>query len=360
MKAIIAAGGRGTRIRPITWTMNKHLIPLANKPMIVHAIDKVKTAGITDIIINVNPGDTEMSGALGDGSAYGVKLTYVEQKGGALGVAHIPKNAEEHLRGEPFLFYLGDNIVLGDLDRFVRRFREDRMHCMLAFSKVKDPQRFGVPKFRDDGSLECVIEKPAVPPSDYAVTGIYLYDEQYFDAYDTLKPSARGEYEISDINTWYIRNGKNIGWEEITGWWKDTGKHEDLLEGNALIMDEMKRDQFRVQGTVDPSARIQGLVSIGENTTVGANALIRGPVVIGSGCKINDAYIGPYTAIGDNVTVSGSEIEHSIILDGAEVSTPIRIIDSILGKQAVVRSTQGSIPSSGHRLVIGDNSMVEL
>ncbi len=360
MKAIIAAGGRGTRIRPITWTMNKHLIPLANKPMIVHAIEKVKTAGITDVILNVNPGDTEMSEALGDGSRFGVSITYLEQQGGAKGVAHVPKNAEALLRGESFLFYLGDNIVLGDLSRFVRRFEDEQLHCMLAFSRVKDPQRFGVPKFCADGSLDCVIEKPSDPPSDYAVTGIYLYDQNYFDAYDNIAPSARGEYEISDINTWYLKNGKKVGWEEITGWWKDTGKPEDLLEGNALIMDEMKREHFENHGQVDLYARVQGLVHVGEGTRIGANALIRGPVVIGERCQINHAYIGPYTSIGNDVHIEGSEIEHSIILDGTHVETPERIVDSILGHQSVIMSANGSLPLSGHRLVVGDNSMVEL
>ncbi len=360
MKAIIAAGGLGTRIRPITWTMNKHLIPLANKPMIVHAIEKVKTAGITDVILNVNPGDTEMSTALGDGSRWGVHITYVEQQGGAKGVAHVPKNSEHLLSGGPFLFYLGDNIVLGNLNRFVDRFKNEGLHVMLAFSRVKDPQRFGVPKFCPDGSLECIIEKPLDPPSDYAVTGIYLYDEQFFRAFSEITPSARGEYEISDINTWYIKNGKKVGWEEITGWWKDTGKPEDLLEGNALIMDEMRREQFKNAGEVDPSARIQGLVQVGAGTMIGPNVLIRGPVVIGERCQINNAYVGPYTSIGNDVHIEGSEIEHSIILDGAQVETPERIVDSILGRQSVVVSSNGSLPPSGHRLVVGDNSMVEL
>ena len=360
MKAIIAAGGRGTRIRPITWTMNKHLIPLANKPMIVHAIEKVKSAGITDIILNVNPGDTEMSDALGDGSKYGVNLSYLEQKGGARGVAHVVKNAQEAIGGGPFLFYLGDNIVLGDLDRFVRRFNEEKLHCMLAFSRVKDPQRFGVPKFCADGSLDCIIEKPENPPSDYAVTGIYIYDEQFFQAFDTLTPSERGEYEISDVNTWYIKQGQRVGWEEITGWWKDTGKPEDLLEGNALIMDEMKREGFAVQGNVDGSARLQGLVHVGAGSTIGPNTLIRGPVVIGENCTINNAYIGPYTSIGNNVTIEGSEIEHSIILEGSTIKTSERLVDSILGHQTTIVSAGGTLPPSGHRLVVGDNSMVEL
>lgn len=359
MKAIIAAGGHGTRIRPITWTMNKHLIPLANKPMIVHAIEKVKTAGITDIYINVNPGDTEMSAALGDGSRYGVTLTYVEQEGGPKGVAHIPKNAERYLKGEPFLFYLGDNIILGDLSRFVKRFNDEQLDCMLAFSKVKDPERFGVPKFKADGSLEKIIEKPKDPPSDYAVTGIYIYGTNFFEAFDGIKPSERGEYEISDINTWYLEHGKKVGWEEITGWWKDTGKPEDLLEGNALIMDEMRREDFKVEGDVSATAKVQGLVSVGAGTRINGSTLIRGPVVIGSNCVIEQAYIGPYTSIGNDVKIIGAEIEHTIVLDRCSIETEARFVDTILGRDVTVVPRSNTMPISGHRLVVGDKSHVE-
>src|SRR3989344_4588520 len=237
MKALIAAGGRATRLRPITWTINKHLIPFANKPMLWHVINKVVAAGIKDIIISVNLGETaSMRAVLGDGEVWGAHIEYVEQKGGALGVAHVVANAEEYLRGHKFLFFLGDNIILGGIEKFVERFERENLNCMLAFSKVKDPQRFGVPEFTSDGRLLQVIEKPSVPPSDFAVTGIYLYDELFFEAYKWLKPSPRGEYEISDINSWYIKNAK-AGYEEITGWWKDTGTPDALLEGNALIMD---------------------------------------------------------------------------------------------------------------------------
>lgn len=360
MKAIIAAGGRGTRIRPITWTRNKHLIPLANKPMIVHAIEKVKTAGITDVLININEGERELEDALGDGSKYDVKLTYVEQKGGALGVAHIPKNAEEYLRGESFLFYLGDNIILGDLDRFVKKYDEEKLDCMLAFSRVKDPQRFGVPKFAEDGSLDSILEKPENPPSDYAVTGIYIYNDHFFDAFSGIEPSDRGEFEISDINTWFLKNDKKVGWDEITGWWKDTGKPIDLLEGNALIMDEMRREHFGQKGDVHNDARLQGNVQIGAGTIISENVLIRGPVVIGENCQINSAYIGPYTSIGDNVIINGAEIEHSIVFSESIISTPERIVDSMIGHKAQVVSRGETAPPSGHQLIIGDNSLVEL
>lgn len=361
MKALIAAGGHATRLRPITWTTNKHLIPLANKPMLWHVIKKIADAGITDIVVNVNPGETgSMSAALGDGSEFGVTLTYLEQKGGARGVAHVVANAEEHLRGHKFLFFLGDNIILGSINRFVERFQTEELDCMLAFSRVKDPQRFGVPEFNADGSLRRILEKPCEPPSDFAVTGIYLYNEDYFDAFRSIGLSARGEYEISDINTWYIQNGKKVGWEEITGWWKDTGTPDALLEGNALVMDSLDRASFTVEGTVEDGAQIQGNVKIGKGTRVAGDCLIRGPVTIGDNCLISGSYVGPYTSIGNNVTVKDSEVEHSIVFSGATIDTTERICNSLIGLNATLVDARRTHPKTAHRLIVGDNSFVEL
>ena len=339
--------------------MNKHLIPLANKPMIVHAIEKVKSAGITDIILNVNPGDTEMSDALGDGSKYGVNLSYLEQKGGARGVAHVVKNAQEAIGGGPFLVFLGDNIVLGDLDRFVRRFNEEKLHCMLAFSRVKDPQRFGVPKFCADGSLDCIIEKPENPPSDYAVTGIYIYDEQFFQAFDTLTPSERGEYEISDVNTWYIKQGQRVGWEEITGWWKDTGKPEDLLEANRLTLDRIIGDhESLINGKVDDASDIAGKVII-ENGAQIIRSSIRGPAIIGENTIVEDSYIGPFTSIYYGCQIKNSEVEYSIILEKCKIiDADIRIERSLLGREAEIIKCRTKPRTQ--KFIIGDQSIVEL
>ena len=268
MKAILTGGGRATRLRPITETMNKHLIPLANQPMIVHAIKKIKRAGITDIIINTNPGERCLEDYLGDGSQLGVKLTYREQIGGPQGVAHIPTCARDLLQDEPFLFYLADNIVLGDIKEFVDLFYQGQNNAMLAFSKVNDPQRFGVPVFDETGRLIKVEEKPQEPKSDFAVTGIYIFDKNYFTAFDFLEPSARGEYEISDINTWYIKNNHRVGWKEITGWWKDTGKPEDLLEANQLLLNEVMREEVFNHAKIGGKVQIQGMVQIGEGTEI--------------------------------------------------------------------------------------------
>ncbi|OGF49496.1 MAG: hypothetical protein A2044_04815, partial [Candidatus Firestonebacteria bacterium GWA2_43_8] len=243
-----------------------------------------------------------MSDHLGNGSEFGACITYLEQRGGAKGLAHVVANAEEHLKGERFLFFLGDNIILGSINQFVDRFEREQLDCMIALSYVKDPHRFGVPEFHPDGTLKRTIEKPKDPPSSFAVTGIYLFNEKFFDAYKTIEPSERGEYEITDVITWYIQNG-NVGHEEITGWWKDTGTPDALIEGNALIMDDTPREEFCVNCQPHEDAQIQGPVSIGAGTTVSADCLIRGPVVIGEGCKIVSSYIGPYTSIGNNVEI---------------------------------------------------------
>lgn len=359
MKALVAAGGRATRLRPITWTLNKHLIPLANKPMLGYAIEKLVAAGITEIGVNVNPGETEIPKAFGDGSAYGARITYLEQQGGPLGVAHAVNSAQAFLGDEPFVFYLGDNIVLGSLERFVKRFTEEGLNCLLALSRAKRLERFGVPVMDEQGRILRVEEKPKEPKSPFAVTGIYVYDKNFFEAFKHIQPSARGEYEISDIHTWLIENGYKVGHEEITGWWKDTGTPDDLLEGNALFLNELAEAKAVNEGQVAETAVLQGKVSIGKGTKVGPKVLIRGPVVIGENCVINESYIGPYTAIGNGVTVEGTEIEHSIVFDGATIRANKRIVDSLIGKNAVVTRVEESLPH-GHKLVVGDHARVEL
>lgn len=358
MRALIAAGGHATRLRPITYTINKHLIPLANKPMIFNAIEKIVRAGVQDVYINVNPGEQEMQLYVGDGSRWGARIHYIEQLGGPKGLAHIIRNAEPYLRGEPFIFYLGDNIILGSLRRFVERFEREQLDCLLAFARVPDPHRFGVPVI-ENGRLMRIEEKPEVPQTDFAQAGIYFYNDSIFDAVKRIEPSSRGELEISDANTWLINNGKRVAWEEITGWWKDTGKPEDLLEGNQLLLDELSVEDAHNNGMIGLDVIIQGRVSIGKGTRVWNNVLIRGPVVIGENATITESYIGPYTAIGNNAVIEKTEIEHSIVLEHARIKADTRIVDSIIGKNARIGAANASLPL-GHKLVVGDNSQVEV
>lgn len=358
MKALIAAGGHATRLRPITSTTNKHLIPLANKPMILLALEKVLEAGIRDIAINVNPGDHSIEGVVGDGSAWGARVVYLEQRGGALGVAHVVANAHSFLGDDPFLFYLGDNILLGTLKHMVERFVHEELDCMLALSRVRDPQRFGVPVF-EEGKIVRIEEKPAHPVGNLVQTGFYMYRKSFFQAFADITPSNRGEYEISDVNTWLIQHGYAVGWEEISGYWKDTGKPEDLLHGNQLLLNELHAGEEHMMGEVHPLSVLQGNVRVGKGTTIGANVLIRGPVVIGDNCSIENAYIGPYTSIGKGVKVLNTEIEHSVIFDGVYLECGKRIVDSLIGYNAKVISSNASLPL-GHKMVVGDNSIVEI
>ncbi|MEX0869885.1 MAG: dTDP-glucose 4,6-dehydratase [Candidatus Spechtbacterales bacterium] len=355
MKALITAGGRGTRLRPITFTLNKHVIPIANKPMIEHAIEKVVRAGITDIGISINEGDRVLPQIVGDGSRFGAKITYIEQRGGALGLAHVVKNAREFLGDSDFLFYLGDNVILSDLNEFVNAFYEKRLNCFLALSHVKDPHRFGVPEIQGDRIVR-VLEKPENPPSNFAVTGIYIYDKNIHKAIENLQPSSRGELEISDAHTALIEMGYNIGHKEITGWWKDTGKPADLLEGNRLLLDNI---QQRIDGFVAEGIDVQGSVIVEKGAKVMGKGFIRGPVIIGENTKIMNAYIGPHTSIGSGALIEGVEIEHSIIMDRARIQAKKRIVDSIFGYNVRITASEDTFPK-GNKMIVGDNSNVEI
>jgi len=355
MKALLTAGGHGTRLRPITNALNKHLIPIANKPMLVYAIEKIVNAGIKDIGVVINPGDKEIPKALGTGKKWKAKITYIEQTGGALGLAHVVKISEPFIGKEPFLFYLGDNIILGEIKEFVKQFKTGDYSCLLALSKVRDPQRFGVPEIKD-GRIIRVEEKPLHPKSNFAVTGIYFYDYHVFEAVNNIKPSGRGELEISDTHSYLIDKGYKVGYNEITGWWKDTGKPSDLLEASQLILSGIKR---RLDIDIPDSAEIQGNVIIGKNTNISGKSIIRGPAIIGENCVIKNAYIGPYTSVGNGVEIYNAEIENSIILDYVDINCGVRIVDSILGANVNIVPTHQTLPG-GHKLIIGENSIIEL
>ncbi|MEK7211489.1 MAG: glucose-1-phosphate thymidylyltransferase [Patescibacteria group bacterium] len=359
MKALIAAGGRATRLRPLTHTTNKHLIPLANEPMIFNAIGKVVEIGVKDVFINVNPGEMEIQKYVGDGARWGINIRYIEQTGGPLGLAHIVKNAESYIGNEKFIFYLGDNLVLGSLKPLYDKFETENLDALFAFAEVKDPRGFGVPEMID-GRLMRIVEKPANPACNLAQTGIYFYTPKIFDAVKNIAPSVRGEYEISDANTYLIRKGANVGWLKTEGWWKDTGKPEDLLEGNQLLLSEKAaREESENLAEVEPGVSIHGKVWIGEGTKILGKTRIRGPVILGKDCVIEDAYIGPHTSIGNGARVRKAEIEHSIIFDRVDINCGARIIDSIVGYNASIAAAEETMPR-GHRLIIGDNTVIEL
>ncbi|MEK9183108.1 MAG: glucose-1-phosphate thymidylyltransferase [Patescibacteria group bacterium] len=358
-KAILTGGGHATRLRPITTTINKHLIPLANKPMIFHVIDKVVEIGVKEIFINTNPGETELQKYVGDGGHWGIKIKYFEQTGGPQGIAHAVSLAREFIGDDPFIFYLSDNITLGSLQPLAEKFAKENLNCLLSFSKVDDPTRFGVGEFDANGKLTRVLEKPQNPPSDLAQTGIYFYDKFFFEAYSHIQKSARGEYEISDINTWLIQNNYKVGWSEITGYWKDSGKPNDLLIANQMLLDRMDKEHFTNHATVEKGARLEGNIKIGRGTRIGEKVLIRGPVIIGENCVLEDCYVGPCTTIGQGTEICGAEIEHSIIFENADINCSIRIVDSIIGKNASIL-TGHQAPPQGHKMVLGDHTFIEI
>lgn len=358
MKALITSGGKGTRLRPITHTSNKHLIPIANKPMIHFAIEAVAGAGIKEIGIVYNPdtGD-EIKKALGTGSQWGVNFTFILQESPA-GLAHVIKVAQDFLGKDPFVFYLGDNVVVGGIKRFIDDFEREKSNCHLVLSKVHDPERFGVPDIKD-GKILGVEEKPKKPKSQYAVTGIYIYDATVFEAVNNIKPSARGELEISDAHDYLIQNGYKIGYSEITGWWKDTGKPEDLLEANRLTLDRIIGDGDPViDGEVDDDSDIAGKVIIEKGARI-INSSIRGPVIIGENTVIENSYIGPFTSIYYDCYIKDSEVEYSIILEKCKIiDADIRIERSLLGREAEIIKCKTKPRTQ--KFIIGDQSIVEL
>ncbi len=353
MKALIASGGHGTRLRPITHTRNKHLIPVANKPILHYAIEAAVNAGIRDIAIVHNADSDEVPRAIGNGDLWKARITYIPQESPG-GLSQVVALSEPFMKKDKFVFYLGDNMVVGGIRRFVEDFEKSGCNCFLTLARVKDPERFGVPEIRD-GKIVAVEEKPATPKSSYAVAGIYLYDHHIFDAVKAISPSARGELEISDAHQYLIDKGMTIGYAEITGWWKDTGKPTDLLEANRLVLDNIAPD---IRGAVDAASTLAGKVVVGKGTSI-VRSMVRGPVVIGEGCSIEDAYIGPFSSIGDNTQVIRSEVEYSIILRDCKIrNVGIRLEGSILGNDVEIVEATGK--PRVHRFMIGDQSRVEV
>ncbi len=359
MKALVLAGGRGTRLRPITNTVNKHLIPIAGRPMIFRVLDDIAECGITEVIVNLNKGDKEVPAAIGDGSAWGITVTYIEQEI-PNGMMYPILLAEHLLKDEPFLLYGGDNILSGGIKPHYDRFMASDAAAHLLVTRVKNWERFGVAVV-EDGRVIRTVEKPKEFVSDLAVTAVYFYRSPILEAMKNVQPEIKGNSAIPEYypplaHQWLIDQGHKITVGEVTGWWKDTGKPEDLLEGNSLVLHAI---ETQIDGIVDPQAVVQGKVRIGEGTEIGPRVKIRGPVTIGKNCKLQDCYIGPYTSIGDNVCIEGAEIEHSILMRGGVIRTNKRIVESILGENCVVGSVSDRLPS-GHKLVLGDHTAVEL
>lgn len=360
MKALVLAGGRGTRLRPITNTVNKHLIPIAGRPMIFRVLDDIAECGITEVIVNLNKGDKEVPAAIGDGSKWGLRITYIEQEI-PNGMMYPILLAKDLIKDEPFLLFGGDNILSGGIKQHYEAFLKSDAAAHLLVTRVKNWERFGVAVV-EGGRVVKTVEKPKEFVSDLAVTAIYFYRSPIFQAMENVKPEVKGghsaipEYYPPLAHQWLIDHGHKITVGEVTGWWKDTGKPEDLLEGNSLILHGIESD---LQGNIDADAVLQGKVRIGAGSRIGAGVKIRGPVTIGNDCVLQNCYVGPYTSIGDRVSITDAEVEHSIIMNDVTIKTDKRIVESILGERCTVGSVSDSFPS-GHKLVIGDQTTVEL
>ncbi|MCC7439459.1 MAG: glucose-1-phosphate thymidylyltransferase [Armatimonadetes bacterium] len=355
MKALLTAGGRGTRLRPITHTQNKHLIPIANKPILQYAIDAVKQAGITEIgiVVSVDNGH-EVERAFGNGNQQGVAITYIWQEA-PLGLAHVVKISQEFIGDDSFVFYLGDNIVVGGIERFVQQFNNGGSDCLLTLARVRDPERFGVPEFNDEGKIVGVIEKPTEPKSPFAISGIYFYNSSIFTAVNAIQPSERGELEISDAHDYLLKNGYHVGHSEITGWWKDTGMPSDLLEANRLVLSKIEE---KIEGAIDQFSDIAGAVVIEEGAEV-INSRVRGPAIIGRGTKIMDSYVGPYSAIGGDCQLDGCEVEYSILMERVRLSNVgVRVEGSILANDVEIVRAAGK--PRVQRFMLGEQSRIEL
>ena len=373
MKALVLAGGRGTRLRPITHTRAKQLVPVANKPVLYYGLEAIAAAGIREVGIIVSDprellqpdhrtgemvttlvnSQAEIRAAVGDGSQFGLKVTYIEQEA-PLGLAHAVKISEDFMAGDSFVMYLGDNLIKDGIVPFVREFEREKPEAQILLAKVARPWEFGVAELEGDRVVR-LEEKPKQPRSDLALVGVYLFTSSIFDAVRAIKPSPRGELEITDAIQHLITTGRNVHSHVIHGWWKDTGRVEDLLEANRIVLADL---ETTILGTVDATTAIEGPVHIGAGATVTGSRL-RGPLVIGAGAHIENAYIGPFSAIADGVRIEQCEVEHSIILDRSQLlRIDGRIESSLIGRDVVV--TASDTRPSAHRFMLGDSSRVEL
>ena len=341
MRALVLAGGEGSRLRPLTHTQAKQLIPVAGQPILFHALDAIRDAGITEVGIVIGHTGPEVRAAVGDGARWHLSVTYLEQEA-PLGLAHAVMTAADFVRGQPFLMYLGDNVLLEGVRRFVSEFERTRPDAQIFVARVSEPEHFGVVELKDGNAVR-LVEKPRGFVSDLALVGVYLFDDSILEACATLSPSWRGEYEITEAIQWLIDQGKTVRVEMLDGWWKDTGRPEDLLEANRMLL--AARQESAVDGVVvAPDAQV-------------SDSQLIGPVVIGPGCRIEGSSIGPDVSLEAGCTVIDSTIRDSIVMEGCSVSGVESLERSILGRNVEVRHSVGR---HAHRLVVGDQSVVEV
>ncbi len=356
MKALILSGGKGTRLRPLTYTGAKQLVPVANKPILWYGIESIVAAGITDIGIIISPETgEEIQQLTGNGDRFGAKITYILQDQ-PLGLAHAVKIAQPFLEDSPFIMYLGDNLIQDNLSPFLTKFKQQHLDALILLRTVSNPTAFGVAKVDEKGRVLQLLEKPKHPPSNLALVGVYFFSNSIHKAIASIQPSARGELEITDAIQELIDSQKTVESVQLQGWWLDTGKKDDLLEANRIILDTNL--QISVGGEIDEKSQIIGRVNVNKGSKI-INSTVRGPVIIGENCHIENSFIGPYTSVGDGVTLIDADIEHSVLLKDAKIlEIHQRIVDSLIGRRAKVEIAPQR--PKALRFMVGDDSQIEL
>ena len=351
MKGLILSGGKGTRLRPLTFTSAKQLVPVANKPVLFYGIEAMAAAGIHDLGIVVGDTHEEVRAAVGDGSAFGCRVTYIMQPE-PLGLAHAVKVSRDYLGDSPFVMYLGDNLLAHGIVSLVREFEASRPTALILLARVPHPEQFGVAELVG-GRVVRLEEKPKTPRSDLALVGVYMFMPRIFEAVDAIRPSSRGELEITDAIQYLIDHQAVVSPHVVDGWWKDTGKLDDMLEANRLVLETLER---RIDGEVVGHCQIDGRVVIERGARI-EDSVVRGPAIVGPDARVTRAYVGPFTALGPEVVVQDSEIEHSIVLEGsAIIDLRGRVEDSLIGRQC--RIHRSPLMPRALRLMVGDRGEV--
>jgi glucose-1-phosphate thymidylyltransferase len=351
VKALVLAGGTGSRLRPITYTSAKQLVPVANKPILFYGLEQIREAGVTDVGIIVGETGDEIRAAVGDGSELGIRATFIEQDA-PLGLAHAVLTAESFLGDDDFVMFLGDNLIEGGITELVADFERSRPAAQILLKGVPDPQRFGVAELGPDGGVVRLVEKPADPPSDLALVGVYLFTSAVLDAARRITPSARGELEITDAIQRLVDDGLDVRASVVTGWWLDTGKKDDLLDANRIVLGSLRR---RIDGDVDEASQLVGDVVV-EAGAVVRGSTVRGPAIIAAGTRVVDSYVGPFTSIARDCELRDVEIEFSVVLDGCRITDVRRIEASLLGREVVIgRATTRPV---AYKFMLGDHSQV--
>jgi glucose-1-phosphate thymidylyltransferase len=353
LKGLVLSGGKGSRLRPFTYTSAKQLVPIANKPVLFYSIEQLVDAGIRDIAIVVGETADQIRAAVGDGSAFGASVEYIEQDA-PLGIAHAVKIARDYMGESPFVLYLGDNFLLGGIESFVEGFRRDGGNCQILLHPVSNPQAFGIAEFVD-GRVTRIVEKPASPPSNLAVIGIYMFDRNVFEAVDNIKPSARGELEITDTIQYLIDKGLDVRAHVLDRYWIDTGKTGDILEANRVVLQSLTPNN---QGEVDERSRVYEPVILNKGVRV-VNSVLRGPLVIGENTEVIDSYVGPFSSIDHDCRLKGVRVGGSIVLENTtieEIHWPIE--QSLIGRHVTLKG--GGAVGGSYSLQLGDHSQIEM